>query len=85
MISLFISGHVYITIHSNLASVQVVFHLMTDLNVLDFSPSNNSIEVSGLKNIFDHCITYGIRTIYLPLLLTFEYDIVFFAYIDNGC
>jgi hypothetical protein len=68
-------GDFYITRHSNLSQVHLVFHLAYDDNLskqrTDQISSRHAI-VLGLRNILKVCFKYNITTITLPLLLSHE-------------
>lgn len=65
------TGDFYITKHSNLSEVHVVFHLVTDDSVRGDITSRHPIILS-LRNIIKLCCRYDINTITIPLLLTHE-------------
>ena len=68
-------GDFYITRHSNLSQVHIVFHLANDDDLsrqrLDNLSSRHPI-ILGLRNILKVCFKYNITTITLPLLLSHE-------------
>lgn len=78
-------GDFYVTKHSNLSQVHVLFHLVAH----DGETSSNKVEVKGqslkhsdlssrhpvilgLRNILKSCINHNIHTLTFPLLLTHE-------------
>ena len=68
------SGEVYVTRHSNLAEVHVVFHLVVDDSVqtLQSDLSSRHPVILGVRNILKACFHYDIHTVTLPLLLAHE-------------
>lgn len=66
------SGDFYITRHSNLSQVHVVFHLVTDESVYSNDVSSRHQVILGLRNIFKVAHWHDINTISLPLLLIHE-------------
>ena len=67
-------GEVYVTRHSNLAEVHVVFHLVVDDSVqtLRSDLSSRHPVIMGVRNVLKACFHYDIHTITLPLLLVHE-------------
>jgi len=63
------TGDVYTTIHSNLSSVQVVFHLVADDNLRTTDISSRHPCIQGLRNIVQLATRNAISNISLPLLL----------------
>jgi len=64
-------GDFYLTRHSNLSEVHMVFHLVTnDSTRGDISSRHPAI--LALRNIVKHCFRYDINTITIPLLLAHE-------------
>nr|XP_033807924.1 protein C12orf4 homolog isoform X2 [Geotrypetes seraphini] len=62
-------GEFYITRHSNLSEIHVVFHLCVDDNVRSGNMTARDPAIMGLRNILKVCCTHDITTITLPLLL----------------
>lgn len=68
------SGDFYITRHSNLAEVHVVFHLVSDDSICSSVSEISSRHpiIMGYRNIIKCCFRYNVRNITLPLLLVHE-------------
>ncbi|XP_029453152.1 protein C12orf4 homolog isoform X2 [Rhinatrema bivittatum] len=62
-------GEFYITRHSNLSEIHVVFHLCVDDNVRSGNMTARDPAIMGLRNILKVCCTHDITTISVPLLL----------------
>ncbi|XP_076878128.1 ferry endosomal RAB5 effector complex subunit 3 isoform X2 [Brachyhypopomus gauderio] len=65
-------GEFYITRHSNLSEVHVVFHLCVDDNVRSGNLTARDLAIMGLRNILKVCCTHDITTITVPLLLVHD-------------
>ncbi|KAL3877610.1 hypothetical protein ACJMK2_035304 [Sinanodonta woodiana] len=65
------TGDFYITRHSNLSEVHVVFHLIVDDTVKTDITSRHPVILS-IRNIIKLCFRYDITTVSIPLLLTHE-------------
>uniref|UniRef100_A0A8C4X079 Chromosome 12 open reading frame 4 n=1 Tax=Eptatretus burgeri TaxID=7764 RepID=A0A8C4X079_EPTBU len=65
-------GDVYVTWHSNLAEVQVIFHLCVDDEVQSGRMNARHPSITGLRNIIKVCCTCDTTTLTLPLLLVHE-------------
>uniref|UniRef100_UPI00358FC820 ferry endosomal RAB5 effector complex subunit 3 isoform X2 n=1 Tax=Myxine glutinosa TaxID=7769 RepID=UPI00358FC820 len=65
-------GDVYVTWHSNLVEVQVIFHLCVDDEVRSGRMTARHPSITGLRNIIKVCCTCDITTLTLPLLLVHE-------------
>ncbi|XP_012677776.1 protein C12orf4 homolog [Clupea harengus] len=65
-------GEFYITRHSNLSEVHVVFHLCVDDNVRSGNITARDPAIMGLRNILKVCCTHDITTITIPLLLVHD-------------
>lgn len=67
-------GDFYITRHSNLSEVHVVYHLVVNDNALRSSSEITSRHPSifGLRNILKSCCKHDVTTLTLPLLLTHD-------------
>lgn len=67
-------GDFYITKHSNLSKIHLMFHLACDDDTLkqksDLSSRHSAI--LGLRNILKACCRYNVNTLTIPLLLTHE-------------
>ncbi|KAH7689520.1 Protein C55A6.10 b [Aphelenchoides avenae] len=62
-------GDVYVTCHSNLTGVQVVFHLVADKVLETDDISSRHPCIAGLRNIIKLSSRCAVRTITLPLFL----------------
>ncbi|XP_063052188.1 protein C12orf4 homolog [Engraulis encrasicolus] len=67
-----VPGEFYITRHSNLSEVHVVFHLCVDDNVRSGNITARDPAIMGLRNILKVCCTHDITTITIPLLLVHD-------------
>uniref|UniRef100_A0A8C5MA37 FERRY endosomal RAB5 effector complex subunit 3 n=1 Tax=Leptobrachium leishanense TaxID=445787 RepID=A0A8C5MA37_9ANUR len=65
-------GEFYVTRHSNLSEIHVVFHLCVDDNMRSGNISARDPAIMGLRNILKVCCTHDITTINIPLLLVHE-------------
>uniref|UniRef100_A0A8C1BSS9 FERRY endosomal RAB5 effector complex subunit 3 n=2 Tax=Cyprinus carpio TaxID=7962 RepID=A0A8C1BSS9_CYPCA len=65
-------GEFYITRHSNLSEVHIVFHLCVDDNVRSGNITARDPAIMGLRNILKVCCTHDITTITIPLLLVIQ-------------
>ncbi|XP_064198963.1 protein C12orf4 homolog [Anguilla rostrata] len=65
-------GEFYITRHSNLSEVHVVFHLCVDDNVRLGNITARDPAIMGLRNILKVCCTHDVTTITIPLLLVHD-------------
>lgn len=65
-------GEFYITRHSNLSEVHVVFHLCVDDNVRSGNINARDPAIMGLRNILKVCCTHDITTVTIPLLLVHD-------------
>lgn len=68
------TGDCYITKHSNLANVHVVFHLVTDDSLKNGEINSRYPIMASLRNILRVAHMYDIKTISIPLLLVDEMD-----------
>lgn len=66
------TGEIYITRHSNLAEVHVVFHLVVDDSVKASNISTRNPVIVGLRNALHTAVRHSITTITIPLLLFHE-------------
>ena len=66
------NGDFYITRHSNLSEVHVVFHLVADDSIKGSDVTSRHPVILGYRNILKACFRYDIKTISLPLLLVHE-------------
>uniref|UniRef100_A0A1I7XND2 Macro domain-containing protein n=1 Tax=Heterorhabditis bacteriophora TaxID=37862 RepID=A0A1I7XND2_HETBA len=62
-------GDVYITRHSNLRDVQIVFHLVIDDQLLTSDISSRHPCLNGIRNIIRLSSRLGVTSIHIPLLL----------------
>ncbi|KAI5105507.1 protein C12orf4-like [Silurus meridionalis] len=65
-------GEFYITRHSNLSEVHIMFHLCVDDNVRSANLTARDPAIMGLRNILKVCCTHDITTITVPLLLVHD-------------
>ncbi|CAG0894637.1 unnamed protein product [Cyprideis torosa] len=66
------AGDVFLTVHSNLRQVHLVFHLvMNESDLVSSIPSRHPV-LLGLRNILRLCSLFDITTLTVPLLLTHE-------------
>lgn len=65
-------GDVYITKHSNLASVHLVFHMVIDDSLKSGDINSRHPVILGLRNILKTACSYDITMITIPLFLTHE-------------
>jgi hypothetical protein len=67
-------GDFYVTRHSNLSEVHVVYHLVVNDSALRSSSEITSrhAAIFGLRNILKECCKHDITTLTLPLLLTHD-------------
>ncbi|XP_034032909.1 protein C12orf4 homolog [Thalassophryne amazonica] len=65
-------GEFYISRHSNLSEVHVVFHLCVDDNIRLGNITARDPAIMGLRNILKVCCTHDITTITVPLLLVHD-------------
>ncbi|KAK9497646.1 hypothetical protein O3M35_004335 [Rhynocoris fuscipes] len=66
------SGDVYVTKHSNLSEVHVVFHMVIDDTVRSSDISSRHSGILGLRNIIKCACLNDITTLTVPLLLTHD-------------
>ena len=67
-----ILGDFYLTRHSNLAQVHVVFHLVTDESVGSVNINSRHPIIIGLRNILHTAARHNMTTLTIPLLLVHE-------------
>uniref|UniRef100_A0A3Q1FR27 FERRY endosomal RAB5 effector complex subunit 3 n=1 Tax=Acanthochromis polyacanthus TaxID=80966 RepID=A0A3Q1FR27_9TELE len=65
-------GEFYISRHSNLSEVHVVFHLCVDDNARSGNITARDPAIMGLRNILKVCCTHDITTVTIPLLLVHD-------------
>ena len=63
-------GDFYVTKHSNLSDVHVVFHMVTDDTVLQGNIGSRHPVVMGLRNVLKMASMSSVTTITVPLLLS---------------
>lgn len=63
------AGDFYLTKHSNLSEVHVVFHLVADDSIKQSDISSRHPVILSIRNIIKLCFRYDINTITIPLLL----------------
>ncbi|XP_070572416.1 LOW QUALITY PROTEIN: FERRY endosomal RAB5 effector complex subunit 3-like [Ptychodera flava] len=66
------AGDFYLTRHSNLAEVHVVFHLVVDDNIRSSEITSRHPTIIGLRNILKCSSQHDILTITIPLFLVYE-------------
>lgn len=66
------TGDFYMTRHSNLSQVHLVFHLVSDDSIRDVEARNRHPVILALKNILKIAVQFDIYTITLPLFLVYE-------------
>uniref|UniRef100_A0A0B7AMF5 Uncharacterized protein n=1 Tax=Arion vulgaris TaxID=1028688 RepID=A0A0B7AMF5_9EUPU len=66
------AGDFYVTKHSNLSEVHIVFHVVTDDNLRTSEITSRHPVILSIRNIVKLCFRYDIHTITVPLLLTHE-------------
>ncbi|XP_046861020.1 protein C12orf4 homolog [Xenia sp. Carnegie-2017] len=66
------AGNFYITRHSNLSQVHVVFHLVVDDSLKSPTLASRNAVVTGLRNVLHTASRQNIHTITLPVLLAEE-------------
>lgn len=66
------TGDFYLTKHSNLSEVHIVFHLVVDESVRSGEISSRHPTILSIRNIIRLCFRYDIQTLTIPLLLTHE-------------
>ncbi|KAG5893356.1 hypothetical protein JTB14_000121 [Gonioctena quinquepunctata] len=65
-------GDFYITRHSNLAQVHVIFHMVTDDSLRGIDINSRHPVVLGLRNILKTACSNDITSLTIPLLLQYE-------------
>ncbi|XP_077452253.1 ferry endosomal RAB5 effector complex subunit 3 [Stigmatopora argus] len=65
-------GEFYVSRHSNLSEVHIVFHLCVDDNVRSGNITARDPAIMGLRNILKVCCMHDITTITIPLLLVHD-------------
>lgn len=65
-------GEFYISRHSNLSEVHVMFHLCVDDNVRSGNITARDPAIMGLRNILKVCCTHDVTTVTVPLLLVHD-------------
>ncbi|XP_068169300.1 ferry endosomal RAB5 effector complex subunit 3 [Antennarius striatus] len=65
-------GEFYISRHSNLSEVHVVYHLCVDDNVRSGNITARDPAIMGLRNILKVCCTHDVTTVTVPLLLVHD-------------
>jgi hypothetical protein len=63
------AGDFYLTKHSNLSEVHVVFHLVADDMIKSADISSRQAVILSIRNIIKLCFRYDINTLTIPLLL----------------
>ncbi|XP_071956165.1 FERRY endosomal RAB5 effector complex subunit 3-like isoform X2 [Antedon mediterranea] len=65
-------GDFYITKHSNLAQVHVVFHLVTNDSVRAPDLNSRHPVIVALRSVLKCCVDFDVHCISIPLLLVYE-------------
>ncbi|KAF5285284.1 hypothetical protein FQR65_LT13274 [Abscondita terminalis] len=78
-------GDVYVTRHSNLAQVHVVFHMVSDDSLRGGDINSRHPVVLGLRNILKTACSNDVTSLTIPLLLQYEMSEVgiIFAYLSD--
>lgn len=66
------TGDVFITRHSNLAQVHVIFHIVTDDSLLSKEINSRHAVLLGLRNILKTACSSDITSLTIPLLLQYD-------------
>ncbi|GLV42953.1 uncharacterized protein CBL_20509 [Carabus blaptoides fortunei] len=66
------TGDVFITRHSNLAQVHVIFHIVTDDSLLSKEINSRHAVLLGLRNILKTACSNDITSLTIPLLLQYD-------------
>lgn len=81
-------GDFYMTKHSNLSQVHVVFHIVSDESLRGNDINSRHAVVLGLRNILKIACSNDITSLTIPLLLQYEMTEVcmnlIFTYMDNA-
>lgn len=79
------TGDVYITRHSNLSQVHVVFHIVTDDSLLSKEINSRHPVLLGLRNILKTACSNDITSLTIPLLLQYDMTEVCATFISGQC
>lgn len=66
------TGDVFITRHSNLAQVHVIFHMVSDDSTLSKDMNSRHPVLLGLRNILKTACSHDVTSLTIPLLLNYE-------------
>lgn len=66
------SGDVYITRHSNLSQVHVVFHIVSDDSLISREINSRHPVLLGLRNIMKIACCNDVTSLTIPLLLQYD-------------
>lgn len=66
------TGDVFITKHSNLAQVHVIFHMVSDDSILSKDINSRHPVLLGLRNILKTACSHDVTSLTIPLLLQYE-------------
>lgn len=66
------TGDFYITKHSNLSEVHIVFHLVTDDSIRSSDMTSRHPVILSIRNIIKQCFRHDIHTLTIPLLLAHQ-------------
>uniref|UniRef100_A0A1I7UAW4 NARG2_C domain-containing protein n=1 Tax=Caenorhabditis tropicalis TaxID=1561998 RepID=A0A1I7UAW4_9PELO len=76
-------GDVYITRHSNLHKVQLVYHLVVDETLQSIEINSRHPCLAGIRNIIRTAARYNTSTIHIPLLLIDRPDECIHKFVSN--
>ena len=65
------TGDFYITKHSNLSQIHVIFHVVTNNNSKEIINSRHPV-LLGLRNIIKTACSNDVTSLMIPLLLTYD-------------
>lgn len=77
------SGDFYMTRHSNLAQVHVIFHMVTDDSLRGSDINSRHPVVLGLRHILKTACSNDITSLTIPLLLQYELTEVIANFLKN--
>lgn len=79
------TGDFYITKHSNLSQVHVVFHIITDDSIKSGDINSRHPVVLGLRNVLKTSCSNDITSLTIPLLLDYELSEVIHVLFKKMC
>lgn len=65
-------GDFYVTRHSNLSQVHVVYHIASDDSIRSSELNSRHPVILGLRNVLKSAHMYDVKTLFIPLFLTNE-------------